>query len=154
MRIKESLVVYLEQRVIVLPLHLYYNTLLTRVIDRLSDWNLLNKKITGKEKYFKFFVEKEIQDIILEIKIVYKELNLKILTVYKEFTDFKYHTEFFEEKNFISENICKICKKLFKKYFKILNSKNLNFNPSNKKFKGLNCGDPTGEEIEFLTKLK
>jgi hypothetical protein len=154
MRIKESLVVYLEQRIIVLPLHLYLDTLLTRVIDRLSDWNLLNKKITGKEKFFKFFVEKEILDIILEIKIVYKELNLKILTVYKDFSEFKKLSEYFEENNFVSEVISKICKKLFKNYFKKLNSNNLNFKPSNKIYKGLNCGDPTGEEIEFLTKLK
>lgn len=153
MTIREILVVYLEQRIIIFPLHLYLKTLLVRIINRLTDWNLLNKKISGKEKYFKFFVEKEIQDIILEIKIVYKELNLKILTIYKDLKQIIF-PDFFEENNFVLESICKICKKLFKKYFKILNSENLNFFPTTIKFKGLNCGKLNGEELEFLTTLK
>jgi hypothetical protein len=52
MKIKDVLVVYLPQRVVVFPLHLYFDKLLSRVLDRLYEWNLLqeNKKITGKEK--------------------------------------------------------------------------------------------------------
>ena len=87
MRIKDVLVVYLQQRIIVFPLHFYFNTLMTRVLDRLSEWNLLSnkkQKFTGKEKYFKFFVEKEINDILLEIKIVYNNLNLKTVNELKE----------------------------------------------------------------------
>lgn len=153
MKIKEILIVSLEQRIIILPLHLYLNSLLSRVLDRMGEWNLLNKKITGKEKYFKYFVEKEILDLILEIKIVYKELNLKILTILKKVIIQK-NLEYFEENNSIIDTITSISKKLFKKYFKKIDSENLNFLPSDKKFKGLNCGQFTGEEIEFLTKLK
>ena len=48
MRIKDVLVVYLQQRIIVFPLHFYFNTLMTRVLDRLSEWNLLSNK---KQKF-------------------------------------------------------------------------------------------------------
>lgn len=156
MRLKDILVVYLSQRIVVFPLHLYINTLLTRVLDRLFEWNLLkNKKIKGKEKYFKFFVEKEINDILLEIKIVYKNLNIKIFTIYKK----NYinnisinHIEYIEDLNQSINCIINQFKKICKKYFTEKIPENLNFNPSNKIYKGLKCGEPTGEEIEFLSR--
>lgn len=155
MKIKDVLVVYLPQRVVVFPLHLYFDKLLSRVLDRLYEWNLLqeNKKITGKEKYFNFFLEKEIQDILLEIKIVYKELNLKIFTIYKTKDISLKYKEFLSDENFVVEVFCKKFKKILKKYFCNNIPPNLNFKPSNNIFKGLRCGNPTGEEIEFLTKI-
>lgn len=155
MKIKDTLVVYLPQRIIIFPLNLYYDTLLVRVLDRLFEWNLISdsKKITGKEKYFKFFVEKEIFDILLEIKIVYKELNLKIFTIYKDQQiDLKYK-EYIEDEKIISKVICNKFKKILKKYFFVNLPNNLNFFPSNRLYKGLKCGNPTGEEMEFLTKM-
>jgi hypothetical protein len=120
----------------------------------MGEWNLLdNKKITGKEKYFKFFVEKEINDILLEIKIVYKNLNIKIFTIYKETNINLDSSELIEDQNLIIKIICKQFKKICKKYFSDKISSNLNFLSSNSTFKNLKCGNPSGEEIEFLTKL-
>ena len=154
MRIADTLFLYLEQRIIVFPIHFYMNTLITRVIDRLSDWNILSDKkpkIHGKEKYFKFFVEKEINDILLEVKIVFNKFNFKIITIYNQNynNDFDY-INFIENQENIKKSIISIYKKKFKKYFF---QTNLKFLPSNKKFKNLYCGESKGEEIEFLNKI-
>lgn len=154
MRIKDILVVYLPQRIIVFPFHLYIETFLNKIINQMDEWSLLtNKKITGKEKYFKFFVEKEINDILLEIKIVYKSLNLKIFSIYKNSEVNLNCKEFIENENLVLQTICKQFKKICKKYFSDKIPSNLNFNPSSSLFKNLKCGNPSGEEIEFLTKL-
>lgn len=154
MRIKDILVVYLPQRIIVFPFHLYIDSFIYRILNRMNEWNLINdKKITGKEKYFKFFVEKEIIDILLEIKIVYKNLNIKIFTIYKDLKKDLECKDLLEDQKYIINFICKQFKKICKKYFSDKISSNLNFIPSTTTFKNLKCGDPTGEEIEFLTKL-
>jgi hypothetical protein len=152
MKIKDSLIIYLPQRIILFPLHLYINNLITRVLNRLYDWEFdICKKITGKEKYFKFFLEKEILDILLEIKTIFKNLNVKVFTFFKETNNL--NLEYFESNSLIYKIIIKIFKKVCGKYFIYKIPRNLNFNPGNKIYKNLKCGEPTGEELEFLAKL-
>lgn len=157
MRVREILIVYLTERIIVFPLHLYFNTFINKILIKLKEWELLNnKKITGKEKYFKFFVEKEINDILLEIKIVYKDLNIKIFTIYNEnYTEQNKidYSSYFLDENLIKKYICSSFKKTCKKYFSKNIPKELNFKPTDKLFKGFKCGVASGAEIEFLSKL-
>jgi hypothetical protein len=157
MRVREILVVYLKERVIVFPLHLYINTFINKILNKLRDWELLtNKKISGKEKYFKFFVEKEINDILLEIKIVYKDLNIKIFTIYQEDSQKQNkinYSEYFIDESLIKNYICSSFKKTCKKYFSKNIPQELKFKPTDKLFKGFKCGVASGAEIEFLSKL-
>lgn len=154
MKIKESLIIYLPQRIVLFPLDEYVDTLLVKTLNKLYDWDLLSKKkITGKEKYFKFFLEKEILDVLSDIKNIYKNLNLKIFTFYKNPNISSKNLIFLSEDNQVLELILKLFKKICKKYFLKVTSGNLKFNPSTKIFKGIKCGEPTGEEIEFLNLL-
>lgn len=154
MKIKDSLVVYLHQRIIVFSLHEYFNTLVTRILNRMYDWNLhLSKKISGKEFYFKFFAEKEILDILLEIKTVYKDLNIKIFTFFKKTEISDVNQEYLKTENSVIKTVVNIFKKICKKYFCNKIPLNLTFKGSSRKYKNLLCGDPTGEESEFLIKL-
>jgi len=155
MKIKDTLVVFLQERVIIFPFHLYIDTFLTNILNKMYEWNLLSstKKISGEEKYFKYFVEKEISSIILDIKIVYKEYNFKIFSIFKDTPQKLHSEEFLQDKEKVINSILRIFKKLCKKYFNQKIPQSINFKQSNKSYKGLAIGEPTGEEIEFLTKI-
>lgn len=155
MKIKDSLVVYLPQRIIVFSLHNYFNTLVARILNKMYDWNIhCTKKISGKEFYFKFFAEKEISDILLEIKTVYKDLNIKIFTFFRETEISDINQEYLKPENSVIKTIVNIFKKLCKKYFCNKVPTNLQFKgSSSKKYKNISCGEPTGDESEFLIKL-
>jgi hypothetical protein len=72
--------------VLIFPFYKFGNEFLFRIFKNLQEWDLLkDKKITGKEKYFKYFVEKEISSIINDITIIFKQLNIKIFTLQKNF---------------------------------------------------------------------
>lgn len=112
MKIKDSLTVYLSHRIIFFSLNEYINTLITRILNRMYEWEIhSNKKISGKEFYFKFFADKEISDILLEIKTVYKDLNLKIFTLNKLTSISASNLEYLKEDNCVVKVITNIFKK-------------------------------------------
>jgi len=154
MTVKESLIVFLPQRVIIFPFYKFGNEFLFKIFKNLQEWDLLkNKKITGKEKYFKYFVEKEISSIINDITIIFKQLNIKIFTLQKDFIVDSNLLNLIEDKDILIKHINKIFLKLMgKKYFHKI-SNNLNFNTSNIMYKNLHCANSTGEEVEFVIKL-
>jgi len=153
MKIKNSLIVYLQQRIVLFSLDSYINILLIRIFNKMHEWELISaKKITGKEKYFKFFAEKEILDVLNEIKTLYKSLNLKIFTFCK-LTKIELKEEFLAEDNCVLKILSNLFKKICKKYFLDKIPDNVKFYPSDKMYKGLKCGEPTGEELEFLVKI-
>ena len=154
MTVRESLIVFLPQRVIIFPFYKFGNEFLFRIFKDLQEWDLLkNKKITGKEKYFKYFVEKEISSIINDITIIFKQLNIKIFTLQKDFIIDSNLLNLIEDKDSLIKHINKIFLKLMgKKYFHKI-STNLNFNPSSIMYKNLHCANSTGEEVEFVIKL-
>jgi len=154
MNIKDHLVVHLPQRIIIFPFHNYLDSFLTRIVNKYTEWDLLkNKKITGREKYFKFFVEKEISDIIFDIRIVYQNYNIKILTVSKNYTIPDIFDNYIDNKEFVIKSIYKIFKKNCNTYFYDNIPDIFNFNTSGRFYKGLKCVDLTGEETEFIIKI-
>lgn len=152
-KIKNFLIYYLNYRLIVFPIHEYFPFLADAVIKQFNHWELLeNCKITQKEKYFKYFLEKEIDFIIDFIKTVFKNLNIRILIVYKETPLDKKYGAWFEDTFKFSRNVKNIVKKKTK-YFKEIKKDNLLFINYKGEFKGFKCGDPSGEEIDFLEKI-
>ena len=154
MTVKESLIVFLPQRVIIFPFYKFGNQFLYKIFKNLQEWDLLkDKKITGKEKFFKYFVEKEILSIINDITIIYKQLNIKIFTLQRNFIIDNNLINLIEDKDILLKNINKIFLKLMgKKYFHKI-SDNLNFNTSSILYKNLHCANSTGEEVEFVINL-
>lgn len=156
-KIKRLLIFYLKYRVIIFPVHEYLPNLADNIIKQFKDWELdaavnENKRITQKEKYFKYFLEREIDSILGTFKIMFKDVNVKILTVYKEKHLHRDYQIWFEDYTKFSSNVKKVFKKKTK-YFKEIKNDKLLFNNYKGEFKGLKCGEPTGEEIEFLQKI-
>jgi hypothetical protein len=152
-KIKDFLIYYLKYRLIIFPIHEYYPFLADNIVKQFYAWGLLeNSRITQKEKYFKYFLEKEIDSIINFIKIVFKSLNVRILIVYKEKPLNEKYNTWFEDTFKFSQSVKSVVKKKTK-YFKEIKNDNLLFINYKGKFKGFKCGDPTGEEIEFLEKI-
>ena len=81
-KIKDFLIYYISQRVIVFPLDEYLPLLANNIIRDFEEWDLLEGKlITQKEKYFKYFLEKELDILLNLFIIIFKDLNIKILNL-------------------------------------------------------------------------
>ena len=142
----------MHQRVIIFPVHEYQEILVNQIIKNFIEWELLdNKLITCKEKYFKYFLEKEIDSILDTFRFIFSDLNVKILTVYnnRELSEDSRH--WFEEPSKFNKSLIKILKQKTK-YFKNVNKDNLLFINAEGEYKGIKIGNPSGAEIEFLQK--
>lgn len=152
MKIKDLLVVYLHQRIIIFPLHLCINQIVNEIFKKIDDWNLLREKklISGKEKYFKFFLEKEILDILNSFDIFLKKLNVKIITVYKDNCKIKLDfAPFIKDEKKIIKSIVKGFAKNTKHFFDKVPDK-ITFEQTNFSYKDLKVGCQNGETEEFL----
>jgi hypothetical protein len=99
-KIKEHLLIYLNQRVIIFKIDEYLSHIADNIIRDMDEWGLIgNKKITQREKYFKFFLEKELDKILESFIILFRDLNIKIYTIYKNNTLSIEYSEYFEDIN-------------------------------------------------------
>jgi hypothetical protein len=150
-KIKDFLIYYIAQRVIVFPLDDYLPILADNIIRSFMEWDLLdNKLITQREKYFKYFLEKELDTLLNLFIIIFKDLNVKIFTIYKNNTLSSEYSEYFID----PINFGNIVKKVYKKktkYYKELKNNDL-FLSTEGSFKGLRVGVPTGDDLEFFSK--
>ena len=151
-RIKDYLLYYIPQRVIIFPINEYQEVIIDNIIKNFLEWGLLdNKVISCKEKYFKYFLEKEIDSILDSFRMMFSDLNVKILTVYKNIEVGDSYKHWFEDNTRFSKVLISTLKKKTK-YFKEIKKDNLLFINTEGKFKGIKLGVPTGEETEFLQK--
>jgi hypothetical protein len=151
-RIKDYLVYYIQQRVIIFPIQEYQDVIIDNIIKNFLEWGLLdNKNISCKEKYFKYFLEKEVDSILDSFRVVFSNLNVKILTIYKNTEINESYKHWFEDDSRFNKILIKTIKKKTK-YFKEVKKDNLLFINTEGKFQGIKLGIPTGEEIEFLQK--
>ena len=151
-RIKDYLVYYISQRVIIFPIQEYQDVIIDNIIKNFLEWGLLdNKTISCKEKYFKYFLEKEIDYILDSFRVMFSSLNVKILTVYKNTEISDSYKHWFEDNTRFNKILIKTLKKKTK-YFKEIKKDNLLFINTEGKFQGIKLGIPNGEETEFLLK--
>jgi hypothetical protein len=74
LKIKDFLIYYISQRVIIFPIYEYLPIIANNIIRDFEEWDLLkDKKITQKEKYFKFFLEKELDKLLETFIIIFKD---------------------------------------------------------------------------------
>ena len=157
MQINKCLIYYTNYNIIILNFDKYFNSFINQIIKNYSDWNFLEKKINPRSKLFKFFLETELDKLILTVKEIYNKENSKIYIVYTP--SLKPTDDTSKEKLFLGwlsdYNLC-LKKTLYflKKKTKYLkcNSKNLNFTNFITR-KNINYGIALGEEIEFLQSL-
>lgn len=152
LKIKKYLVYYIHQRVIIFPIHEYQEILVGQIVKNFIEWDLLDTKlITCREKYFKYFLEKELDSILDTFRFIFSDLNVKILTVYNNKELSEESKGWFEDSSKFNKTLVKILKQKTK-YIKILNKDNLLFINTEGEYKGIKIGIPTGGEIEFLQK--
>lgn len=150
-KIKDFLIYYISQRVIVFPLDDYLTHLADNIIRDFEEWDLLEGKlITQKEKYFKYFLEKELDMLLNLFIIIFKDLNVKILTIYKDSLLPSEYSKFFLNREEFGNTIKKLYKKKTK-YFRCIKEDSL-FKKTEGTFKGLKVGIPNGEDLEFFQK--
>jgi hypothetical protein len=151
-KIKEHLLIYLNQRVIIFKIDEYLSHIADNIIRDMDEWGLIgDKKITQREKYFKFFLEKELDKILESFIIIFRDLNIKIYTIYKNNTLSIEYSEYFEDINKFGNNIKNILKKKTK-YFKYINNNKLLFNNTLGYYKTIKVGIPNGDDLEFFNK--
>ena len=157
MQINKCLIYYTNYNIIILNFDKYFDSFINQIIKNYFDWNFLEKKINPQSKLFKFFLETELDKLILTVKEIYNKENSKIYIVYTP--SLKQTDDTSKEKLFLGwlsdYNLC-LKKTLYflKKKTKYLkcNSKNLNFTNFITR-KNINYGVALGEEIEFLQSL-
>lgn len=155
MKVKDVLVLYLQHRIIIFPLHLYINSLLNNVFKKMDEWDFLkiDKKFSGREKCFKFFLEKEIIDMLSTFQHLFEKLNIKTITVFK-FGDINLdYINYIADKNLIIKSIINLFGKKTKHFIKKLPSQ-VTFEFSTFDYKGIKTGKLTGEVEEFFYSLK
>ena len=151
-KIKDFLIYYISQRVIIFPINEYLPIITKNIIRDFDEWDLLKDKlITQKEKYFKFFLEKELDKILESFIIIFRDLNIKIFTIYKEdiIINSEYSKYFMKYSEF-GKNIKTIIKKKTK-YFKEIKNPLL-FNNTEGYYKSIRLGVASGEDLEFFSK--
>ena len=151
-KIKDFLYYYSSHRVILFPIYEYLPNLADNIIQDFNEWGLLEDKlITQREKYFKFFLEKQLDKILESFIILFKDLNIKIFSLYKETQLSSEYSQYFKE----PDKFCKNIKKFLKnktKHFKDIKNHSLSLNYKGY-YKNIKLGDPTGEDLELLIKL-
>lgn len=150
-KINDFLIYFISERVIIFPIYEYLPNLANNIIRDFEEWDLLNnKKITQKEEYFKYFLNKELDKILNAFIIIFKDLNIKIFTIYKDTSLSSEYLEYFKEPNKFG-NIVKNTIKKKTKYFKEIKDENL-FLKTEGFYKNIKVGIPGGEELEFFAK--
>jgi hypothetical protein len=150
-KIKDYLRYYITQGVIIFPIHLYQEELVSNIVKSFDEWGLLeHKKISCREKYFKYFLNAEIDHLLNTFRMLYSNVNVKVLTVYKN-KKIKIYTDIFIDVNRFNQCLIKTLKTKTK-YFKEIKNDNLLFINTEGNYKGLKIGKPSGEEIEFIQK--
>lgn len=151
-KIKDFLYYYSSYRVILFPVYEYLPVLADNIINDFQEWGLLeNKLITQREKYFKFFLEKQLDKILESFIILFKDLNIKTFSLYKEIHLPSEYSQFFKESDKFSKNVKKILKNKTK-HFKDIKNHSLSLQYKGY-YKNIKLGDPTGEDLELLIKL-
>jgi hypothetical protein len=149
-KIKDFLVYYISERIIIFPIYQYLPILADTIIKDLEDWDLTKdgKLISYREKYFKYFLEKELDKILETIKLLFKDLKVKIYTIHKDSELPEYYSQYFEYPNKFSNIVNKIIKKKTK-YFREIKNEEL-FTNTEGVYKTIKVGVPTGDDLEFF----
>lgn len=150
-KIKDFLIYYISQRVIIFPIDEYLPIIANNIIRDFEEWDLLNgKTITQKEKYFKFFLNKELDKLIETFIIIFRDLNIKIFTIYRNSSLSSEYSQYFTNIEEFGNNIKKILKKKTK-YYKEIKNDSLFMNTEGY-YKNIRVGIPTGEDLDFFAK--
>lgn len=152
-KIIDHLIFFPKDNIIIFPINNYIPIIANTIINDYDEWGLLeNKIITQKEKYFKFFLKNKLDKLINSFKILFRDYNIKIYTVYnKNYNILSIHKKYIENTDKFFLNIIKNLKNKTKYISEIDDT--YTFEVSEDTFRGIKIGKYSGEIVEFLLSL-
>lgn len=153
-KIKDFLIYFPQKGIILFPIHEYIPIIANTIINDYDEWGLLeNKVISQKEKYFKFFLEKKLDKLLESFIILFRDLNIKIYTVYnKNYKVLPIHTKIIPDIDKFYNTIIKTIRKKTKYISKV--DENCDLSSHEGSYRGIKIGISSGENLEFLLNME
>jgi hypothetical protein len=141
----------LKNRLTIFNYTLYLSIIEEYIIKYLKEWDLLNdySKVSKKTSYYYDFLYKVLKEEIKKLKNFEKENHCKSLILINLHKKGKYSKYFENYDLFLKQNI-----KALKKLHKNVVLTELDFTKTNGLYKNIQCIQLSGDEEEFLNKLK
>ena len=151
---KQYFCLYLKENILIFDVFDYIEEIAADYVDYAFDWNLVKEnKVCTKNIRIKEYIELWITDMIIQMNVKASKMDCKVLCFFREKTDLNVWSSFFDDPN----RFIKIAKRILKK--KLPNFIEVDtIYPLFQTIKGTMSGIPviipTGEDEEFLTKVK
>lgn len=152
---KQYFVYYLQDNILIFDVFDFIEELASDFVDYAMEWYLVkDNKVIVKHKMLKQFVQIQTTKYTDWMLKFAKNKNCKMLCVYQPNKNkfLNQWCEFFADPN----EIIKFLEKQVKKYLPnfIINDKDVLFSLTIGKFDDIPCLNPTGEDMDFLKKVK
>lgn len=148
-QIPDYLFFSLNHRLIIINFNLLLIIIGTKVIDYITEWNLLkDNKVSNKKKYYLNYLNLIIKEELLKIKEIEKKFLSKSLIIFNKIDKKQIWTSFFEDFSILENTSKKILKKNLKCS---IESDHINFNHKNF-YKNIKIIEINGTEEEFFKK--
>jgi hypothetical protein len=151
---KQYFFYHLKDNILIFDIFDYIEELSADLVDYLDEWNLIKDgKSTCKDKVIKEYTQQciSLAQIIMNDKS--SKLNCKILCFYRDKSELNKWSNYFSDPLKVVKIIKKLIKKNFCNFIEISNEIPL-FQTIKGTFNNIPCVIPTGEDEEFLTKMK
>ena len=151
---KQYFCYYLKDNILIFDVFDYIEELAADYVDYAFEWNLVkNNKVSAKNIRIKEYIQLWITDAQIIINDKSSKSNCKVLCFFREKTDLNIWSSYFEDPS----KFIKIAKRQLKQ--KLPNfiehqSQNPMFQTIKGTFNDIPCIIPTGEDEEFLVKMK
>ena len=148
-QIPDYLFFSLNHRLIIINFNLLLIIIGTKVIDYITEWNLLkDNKVSNKKKYYLNYLNLIIKEELLKIKEIEKKFLSKSLIIFNKIDKKQIWTSFFEDFSILENTSKKILKKNLKCSIEF---DHINFNHKNF-YKNIKIIEINATEEEFFKK--
>jgi hypothetical protein len=150
---KQYFIYYLKDNILIFDVFDYIEELGADYIDYCFEWNLAKENLVSeKRNNIKEYINLYMTDALIKINDTLNKTNCSILCYYKPKIELNYWSQFIKNPNIFISVAEMVFKKRLPNFIKI-EEKNL-FTNIKGTFNGFPCLIPSGEDIEFLTKIK
>jgi len=151
---KQYFLYYIKDNVLVFDIFDYIEELLADYVDYCQEWMLLkDNKVSSKPNIFNTFINQSIELGLMTMKKKEKELNCKILCYFNEKSELNAWSNYYSDPLKRIQKVKSVLSKRLPSFIKIKDNRRP-FQDVKGTFNGLPCIIPTGEDEEFLIKIK
>jgi hypothetical protein len=151
---KQYFCYYLKDNVLIFDVFDYIEELAADYVDYAFEWNLVkDNKVSAKNIRIREYIDLWVTDALIQINTKSSKLNCKILCFYREKSNLNVWSTFFDEPNRFISIAKRVLKKKLPNFIEI-QSNCLLFQTIKGTMSDIPCIIPSGEDEEFLTKVK